>query len=138
MVSYKITMFCQIIVQKTEIQEKQGRNKTKWRKAKQKSKNLNDKTDSSKKYVMGQFYEGSGLGWGEAKGCRMCQYTISPHVLIFNNKESLTIMRLTNHKDISFWWKSMFCGIGIKPIYKKADDVRAWIYIYDYEMVCVQ
>ena len=34
--------------------------------------------------------------------------------------------------------KKYVFGIGIKPIYKKADDVRAWIYIYDYEMVCVQ
>ena len=71
-VSYKITIFCQIvkgllIVQKPEIQGNQGRNKTKWPKVKQKSKNLNEKTHSSKKYVMGQFYGGSGLGWGDAK-----------------------------------------------------------------------
>ena len=50
-VSYKITIFFQIvkgllIVQKPEIQGKLGRNKTKWPKVKQKSKNLNDKTDS--------------------------------------------------------------------------------------------
>ena len=31
---------------------------------------MNDKTDSSKKYVMGQFYEGSGLGWGEQKSAK--------------------------------------------------------------------
>ena len=32
----------------------------------------------------------------------------------------------------------MFCGTGIKPIYKKAYDVRARIYFYGYEMVRVK
>ena len=27
---------------------------------------------------------------------------------------------------------------GIKQIYKTADDIRASIYFYDYEMICVQ
>ena len=82
----KITIFCQIvmvllIVQKLEIQGKQERSKTKWRKIKQKSKNLNDKTDSSKKYVMGKFCRGSGLEWGKAKVCkRECVNMRSHHM----------------------------------------------------------
>ena len=27
---------------------------------------------------------------------------------------------------------------GIKQIYKATDDIKAWIYFYDYEMVCAQ
>ena len=42
---------------------------------------MNDKADSSKKYVMGQFYEGSGLGWREAKVCkRECVNMRSHHM----------------------------------------------------------